>query len=107
MAKAESSKEHVVVICEDWREESCPFIVAPGRLVAQKGDTVLFRNTTEIDVTVQFLTELPFGTYKIVITAKGRALKTVGDVAPGGYPYKAHCGAHEAEGSKPIIIIYD
>ena len=100
--------KHVIVICEDWREESCPFIVAPGRLVAKKGDSVLFRNTTEIDVTVQFLTNSPFKSKKIDITAKKpRVTVTVEKVALGGYPYKAHCGAHEAEGSKPIIIIYD
>lgn len=112
MANAGSSKKHMVVIYDDTWDRGIPYGVAPGKQLVMKSDEVVFRNTTDVKVTVQFPKgRTPFATNEFEIAANDRTppLSVLADKNYGGYPYRAQCGpsGHEAEGSKPIIIIYD
>jgi len=94
---------HVVAIYTD--PGSGGFRIAPGTLIVHADEIVRFKdvsgsgNAVNLDFARNPFTSEP---------AIGSDCKVSGD--PGAYPYKALCGPKnefEAEGSKPIIIIYD
>ena len=108
MANMVSAKEHAVVIFEDSREGNL-YKVTSCRLLAQKDDSVFFRNFTEVNVKVQFLGPSPFDAETFELEPDEEVTKPVArGVLPGAYPYDALCGSQHvpAEGSRPIIIIY-
>jgi len=102
-----SANEHVVAVFRDKREDN-PYVVAPSRLIVENGDTIHFHNTDidDVEVIVKFDNGnngkrfakdflLPVGTVES---------RQVGDL--GNYPYEVLCGGQEAQGSRPIIIVY-
>jgi len=96
---------HVVVIYQDSRDTDGRFRIAPSTLIVHAGDTVKFRDVSGSDNGVKF--RFPQGKPFTSEPAIGSEHEVSGE--PKAYPYKALCGPKEmeAEGSKPIIIIYD
>jgi len=96
--------ERVVVIYRD--PGSGGYKIAPSTLIGHTNDVVKFRDVSGdgIGATLKFpdhpfKSEPGIGSEHVVVT-KG----------PRAYPYKVLCGPNnefEAEGSRPIIIIYD
>ncbi|HUV30407.1 MAG TPA: hypothetical protein VMY05_04855 [Acidobacteriota bacterium] len=108
MTNTVNAQEHAVVIFEDSREGSL-YKVTSCRLLAQKYDSVFFRNFTGVKVKVQFQGPSPFDADTFELVPGEEDTKPVASgVSPGAYPYDALCGPQQvpAEGSRPIIIIY-
>ena len=98
-----------VAIYKDPREPN-PYRIQPAICGAAPGDGVTFANHTDGDVLLDFA-NWPFNAESSPRTLEAGAVVTltVGKVKPGDiFPYAARCnqGQIEAEGSRPIIIIY-
>ena len=96
--------KHVVVIYKD--PGGGGFKIAPSTLIVHADDMVKFRDVSDSGNGAKL--EFPDNPFKgqpeigqeYVVTKEG----------PKAYPYKALCGPNnefEAEGSRPIIIIYE
>ena len=98
----------VVVIVSDKEGIS----VVPGALLANRGDTVYFRNLTQNSVTLAFVNADIFGCADKTVTKEQQADLTVQqDVGLGSYFYDAtaNIGGEKvyAHASRPKIIIHD
>jgi hypothetical protein len=105
-----SEGTYYVAIYEDGREQN-PCRIYPAICGVNPGDSILFANHTDEEVSLHFA-QWPFssGTDPITLAAGATQKKTLGAIAKPGdvflYNAKCHQGKVEAEGSRPIIIIY-
>jgi len=101
---------YYVAIYEDSREQN-PCRIYPAIRGASPGDSIIFANHTDGEVSLDFA-RWPFnaGTDPIKLSAGATQKMTLGAEAKPGdvFPYVAKChqGKIQAEGSRPIIIIY-
>jgi hypothetical protein len=104
-----NNKVQPIVFIKDEQDAEGPYVVVPGKPLAQPGDHVRFQNCTDVDVEVTFDDPSLFGTSGFTLAPKDKEQVTVNAVTTGGYPYVALCGPSKtpAHGSRPIIIIYD
>ena len=109
MAIETNGARHVIVIFEDGRYGDSPFKIAPACLPSLAGERILFQNLSGHAVYLQFGSADLFGTDYFSLKKGERLDLQVNEVAAGVFPYDVLCGDDKqlAEGSRPIIIIYD
>jgi hypothetical protein len=104
---------HVVAIYHDERvDPSKPCRIGPAVILAKKGQSILFINYGAAPVGLFWVNVSPFVEPKPALLDSGQAvtLHIDPDIAAGTYPFEAVCDPPDgpkAEGSRPIIIIYD
>ncbi len=103
--------EHVIVIYDDSREKApLDCRITPAAVIAHNGEPIEFWNTVGEKVTLEFKDGSPFDSGNNFSVGPGaREPKIVKNAKPRVYPYEAICcnSGKRAEGSRPIIIIYD
>ena len=105
-----NSLEQCIVVFKYHREDG--YGITPAALSMERADTIVFCNTTDYDVEIKFDPKSPFKKGELPsIKAGCKSKPQMVQEKSSGYPYNAIVkdpnGDVDAEGSKPIIIIYD
>lgn len=100
-----------VIIFKDERMSPNPCRIAPATVLAGHGDLVFFKNMADVAVLVKFLGHSPFSEDEFVLQPSDLGnqnnIKTIVNEGPGVFKFDAHLDNKIAQGSRPIIVVYD